>query len=344
MVREYECPSCGAAMVFDSKSQMLLCEHCGTTRAVAQTEVTREAEEKDIFYTGKEASFKRYTCPSCGAEILTDDYTAATFCSFCGNPALMEDRLSGEKTPARIIPFKITKEQAQNSYRTWCKRGMLTPKDFTSQSTIEKITGMYVPFWLYDYSARARLKANCTRVSRERKGDMEYTHTDHYYVSRDVGDDFMGIPVDASEKMPDDIMDRLEPFAYNELRSFDMGYLSGFLAEKYNFDSEELKKRAESRVHQYIFKEARDTIKGYSSTMITEQDIRLHCQGASYTMLPVWLLNYRYKGKDYLFTLNGQTGKIVGSLPVSKGKMAIWFAGVTAAVYLVLTIVGGLLV
>lgn len=343
MVREYECPNCGAPMVFDSQLQMLRCEHCGTTEAVQQAEP--QTEQQEITYqTGEEASFKRYTCPSCGAEILTDDHTAATFCSFCGNPALMEDRLSGEKTPARIIPFKISKEQAQSSYRAWCRKGPLTPKDFTSQSTIEKITGMYVPFWLYDYSARAKLSANCTRVSRERRGDTEYTHTDHYFVHRDIGDDYLGIPVDASEKMPDDVMDKLEPYSYNELKTFDMGYLSGYLAEKYNYSSEELKKRAEKRVEQYIVREARETMLGYTTTMITEQNVRLRCQGASYTMLPVWLLNYRYRGKDYLFTLNGQTGKIVGKLPVSRGRMAVWFLGVTAAMYLLLTVIGGLLI
>lgn len=342
MVREYKCPGCGAPMVFDSKSQMLRCEHCGTTKALQEAETRRE-ERDEVSRAGETADFKHYTCPSCGAEILTDEHTAASFCSFCGNPALMEDRLSGERTPARIIPFKITKEQAQNSYRAWCRKGLLTPRDFTSRSTIEKITGMYVPFWLYDYSARAKLQANCTRVLRERRGNIEDTHTDHYHVERDVSDDYLGVPVDASEKMPDDVMDMLEPYAYNELKQFDMGYLSGYLAEKYNFDSEELKKRAEQRVQQYILKDAKETIKGYSSTVITDQNVRLRCNGASYTMLPVWLLNYRYKGKDYLFTLNGQTGRIVGKLPLSYAKMAAWFAGVTAAVYLLLTVIGGLL-
>lgn len=344
LVREYECPSCGATMVFDSASQKMLCKHCGTQKTVQEMEGLLEENKQEVdYHTGEQASFRRYTCKGCGAEILTDDYTAATFCSFCGNPTLIEDRLSGEKTPAQIIPFKINKEQAQNMYQAWCKKGPLTPSDFTSKTTIEKITGMYVPFWLYDYTANAKIGANCTRVSRERRGDMEYTHTDHYYVHRDVSDFYKKIPVDASEKMPDDVMDKLEPFSYGEIKDFDMGYLSGFMAERYNFTSDEMKKRAEKRVKEYILRETKNTIQGYSTTVITEQNVRLNCKEASYAMLPVWLLNYRYKGKDYLFTLNGQTGKIVGTLPISKGKMAVWFGGVTAVVYLLLTLVGGIL-
>lgn len=348
MVREYECPNCGAPMIFDSTLQQMLCEHCGTAKTVREMEQLKKGNQEDeaeeeVYHTGEEATFRRYTCPGCGAEILTDDYTAATFCSFCGNPTLMEDRLSGEKTPAKIIPFKINKEQAQNMYRSWCRKGLLTPRDFTSQTTIEKITGMYVPFWLYDYKADARIDADCTKVKRERRGDMEYTHTDHYRVRRDVSDTYKKVPVDASEKMPDDVMDRLEPYSYGEIQDFNMGYLSGYMAEKYNFTSDELKKRVEKRVNEYILREARSTINGYSSTVVTGQNVRLHCQGASYAMLPVWLLNYRYKGKEYLFTLNGQTGKIVGTLPISKGKMFAWFGGITVVLYLLLTIAGGIL-
>lgn len=344
MVREYECPNCGAPMIFDSALQQMHCEHCDTAKTVEEMERIRTQEQEETVYDmGDEASLKHYTCSSCGAEILTDAYTAATFCSFCGSPALLEDRLNGEKMPARIIPFKISKEQARNSYLAWCRKGLLTPKDFTSQNTIEKITGIYVPFWLYDYSANAKLNASCTRVKRERRGNTEYTHTDHYRVYRDVSDYYEKVPVDASEKMPDDVMDRLEPYSYDDMQAFNMGYLSGYMAEKYNFTSEELKKRVENRLEGYIYNAARDSINGYSSTQVTEKHIHLNCRKATYAMLPVWLLNYRYKGKEYLFALNGQTGKLVGRLPISKAKLLAWFGGITAGVYLFLTIMGGML-
>lgn len=348
MVREYECPNCGAPMIFDSALQQMLCEHCGTAKTVETMEalknqVNEPKTDDTVYHTGEDASLKCYTCSGCGAEIMTDEHTAATFCSFCGNPTLMEDRLSGQTMPARIIPFKINKEEAKQRYRAWCKKGMLTPKEFSSQNTIEKITGMYVPFWLYDYNANAKLSADCTKVHRERRGNMEYTHTDHYHVYRDVSDVYEKLPVDASEKMPDDVMRRLEPFSYGEMQDFNMGYLSGYMAEKYNYTSDELKRQAESRAEKYIYDEARDTINGYSSTSVRGRNIHLQCTRATYVMLPVWILNYRYKGKEYLFTLNGQTGKMDGKLPISKGKMAAWFTGITVVSYVVLTVIGGIL-
>lgn len=324
-------------MVFDSQKQKMYCKHCGTEKSIEEAERTKSS------FGAKTEEFKHYTCPSCGAEILTDEHTAATFCSFCGSPSLIEDRLSGEKTPALIIPFKINREQAVEIYRNWCKRGILTPKDFLKESTIEKISGIYVPFWLYDYSADASITANCTRVRMERRGDIEYTHTDHFVVQRDVSGSYSKVPADASEKMKDDVMEKLEPFSYTELKTFEMPYLSGYLAEKFNFTSSEMKDRAEGRIKDYIMQETRNTIIGYSTTMIVGQNIHLEEDDVKYTMLPVWILNYRYKNKPYLFAINGQTGKLVGNLPIDKAKTAYWFTGITAAVFAVLMLIGGIL-
>ena len=43
----------------------------------------------------------------------------------------------------------------------------------------------------------------------------------------------------------------------------------------------------------------------------------------------VWMLHTKWQGKDYLFAMNGQTGKLVGDLPVDKRKVAAWFAGIS---------------
>ncbi|NLZ80345.1 MAG: hypothetical protein GX913_00850 [Clostridiales bacterium] len=246
----------------------------------------------------------------------------------------------GEKTPALLIPFKINKEQAVEIYRSWCKKGVLTPTEFLEQSTIEKITGMYVPFWMYDYGTNALIHAHATRVRRNRKGNTEYIHTDHFNVYRNVSANYAKVPADASAKMPDDVMDKLEPFNYLELKEFEMPYLSGFFAEKYNFTSDELASRIEKRIRDYIKSEARGTIQGYASTSITSEKLSLRRKHAKYVLFPAWILNYRYKGKQYLFAINGQTGKMIGDSPISVSKGFGWFGGITTVVFLLLFIIG----
>lgn len=354
----YLCPNCGAPMEFDGVSQQMACKHCGTFKTVEEMESRYEELAKEFDYDNMEnqqqedvvdgefvtgsttGDVKIYRCQGCGAEVLTDEHTAATFCSFCGRPSLMEDRLTGALLPSGVIPFKIQKQQAEEMYRAWAKKGKLTPSLLSSKSVIEKMQGIYVPFWLYDYSAEIDMSAKCTRVRRESRGKYDYTHTDHYVVERELATDFRKIPADASERMPDDIMDKLEPFGYQEITGFEMAYLSGYYAEKYNYDSMQLAPRVEKRVNEYITNAAKDTIRGYSSIDVVKSNVRIKRNAAEYVMMPVWKLNYTFQGKNYSFTMNGQTGRIVADKPVCKKKMAGWFGGLTAGITALLYIVG----
>lgn len=359
--KSYPCPNCGAPMEFDSDLQKMRCSHCENVMSVDDLKARFEEanqmyesagdenKEEDHVYgefqqENQTGTFKVYRCKGCGAEILTDDNTAATFCSFCGRPSLMEDRLSGELLPSYVIPFKYKKEQAVDIYKKWARKGMLTPHTLRSNATIEKITGMYVPFWLYDYDAEMQMSAKCTRTRHQIKGDYEYIYTDHYMVDRDVETEYLKIPADASERMPDDTMDKLEPFNYGELEQFEMPYLSGYYAEKHNYDSDQMAPRVEKRVKDYIYSATMSTIVGYSSVIPISQQTRLGRKMAKYAILPVWVLNYSYKGKEHMFTLNGQTGKIVADRPVSVQKGIGWFAGITTVAFGILFAIGRFLV
>ena len=355
----YKCPNCGAAMEFSSELQKLECKRCGTSidvktyedeYASLMEEVSGStSDNSDYGFNNSEQdndadnnNMKIYHCQSCGAELVADEYTSATFCSYCGNPTLVEDRLKGSFRPKSIIPFKINKDQAVDIYKKWLKKGMLTPKELSRKSTIEKISGVYVPFWLYDYSARTMMSANANKVRTTRRGDTEYTYTDHFDVYRDVSAEFKRIPADASEKMPDEQMDMLEPYNYSEITDFAMPYLSGYLSEKYNYTADEIQSRAKKRADSYITQIARDSITGYSSVIVRNNSISMNGRGSEYALLPVWMLNFRYNNKEFHFYLNGQTGKIVADRPISAGKAVTYGIGIFALT-LIITMIGGLL-
>lgn len=365
MVERYICPGCGGDMLYDAATRQMKCPYCETTMPVSElskndgssSEKNVESEGADFHVeNGDEVvdesdtswdetiDVKVYKCPSCGAEILTDDETAATFCGFCGRPSMMEDRLSGEKKPAYVIPFRITKDAAVETYTAWAKKGIFTPGLFHSKSTIEKITGIYVPFWLYDYNAEIMLEAAATRTRSERKGDYRYVHTDHFKIIRDVETDYIKIPADASEKMDDRVMDMLEPFNYGEMTEFDMAYLSGYYAEKYTYTGEDMFPRIENRVKNYINKAAMDTIIGYATVTPVSRNVRLTRRQMKYALLPVWILNCTYNGKEFMFAMNGQTGKIVAEKPISKKRVACWWGGLAAGIFGILFSVGRFLI
>ncbi|MCI8465963.1 MAG: hypothetical protein HFI63_08920 [Lachnospiraceae bacterium] len=372
MVITYKCPSCGAPMRFDPESQKLSCEHCQTELSVKEYEercgkplMREETEEEKAadrmdgrpleteeegarvsYEQGPTMNVKKYHCSSCGAEVVTDETTAASICGFCGSPTLLEERMEGAKRPERVLPFQVTREQAVEKFRAWTKRGLFTPKEFRSQSTVDKITGIYVPFWLVDYQANVQLQARCTRTRVTRSKDTEYIYTDHYHVRRNMDAGYEKIPMDASEKMDDKTMDLLEPFHYQDLKRFDLPYLSGYLADVYSYTEKDMEGRGKQRVREYALAAARGSISGYSGVNVVEQRIRIDETRAEYVLLPVWMLNYRYQEKNYQFVINGQTGKMVGTLPLSKRRMLGWWAGLTTGIFTAMTlisIVGGLL-
>lgn len=351
VVITYKCPNCGAAMAFDGKTGKLSCGSCGTLLTVEEYEKSHGmdgsgGQDQEDWADGDTISMHMYHCPSCGAELMADENTAALICTFCGNPGLISDRMSGVAKPKLVLPFRITKEQAVERFLKWTRHGLLTPGDFTSEQTIEKITGMYVPYWLYNYHVTVNLQAKATKTRVMRHGDTEYIYTDHYAVHRSMDTDFERVPADASRRMEDAVMESIEPYHYQDLKDFDMGYLSGYLAEKYNMPSSELEGRVQERIGAAAAGMARNTINQYETVNVVDQQVSFRRKNVEYAMLPVWVLNYRYRGKNYSFTLNGQTGKINGHLPISSGKAVMWFGLITAASFVVsmaVTIVGGLL-
>ncbi|MBH1941206.1 TFIIB-type zinc ribbon-containing protein [Mobilitalea sibirica] len=375
MVVHYKCPNCGADMAFDSETGLLRCDSCGRTDNIEKMagekqppsggtvtydmseEDKRAAEaafEKDYeddkdedtpahhaTFTGNEAT--EYHCKNCGAVLITDTQTTATTCNFCGAGVVLSDRLSGSLAPVKVIPFTINKAQAQEAFIKWCKKGRLTPKDFMNADRIKNITGLYVPFWLYDLNGRGEAEATCTRVHTYTRGDWIYTETKYYYVYRKVDLNYLRIPCDASKKMDDSMMDKLEPYHYDNLKDFNMPYLAGYIAEKYDYDDQKLLPRMKERVNSYVENYIRSTISGYTTVSFHRKDINIRQKRADYTLLPVWMVCYDYKQAEHNFAMNGQTGKIVGKPPLSAKRIAAWFLGISTGTFAILRILTMLL-
>lgn len=328
-------------MAFDATSGKLSCPNCGRQDDID----TFPAENIQQEFAPEEVN--EYHCENCGAVLLTDPETTATHCSFCGAAVVLSDRLTGEFAPAKVIPFTISKDEAVAAFRKWTKNGRLTPRGFMNGDRIKKMTGMYVPFWLYDIDGKAEVAAIGTRVRTYQQGDTIITETDFYDVYREIDLSYLKVPADASIKMDDELMDKLEPYDYNDLKDFRMPYLAGYLAEKYDYDDTELFSRVESKIVPYVDTYIGSTISGYSTVSYTDKHIKANKKKVYYTLLPVWMVYYDFENKEHTFAMNGQTGKVVGKPPISGGKVAAWFTGVAVSTFAVLKaisyMVGGVL-
>lgn len=245
---------------------------------------------------------------------------------------MVPGQFSGALKPDFVLPFKLSKEDAVAALKNHYKGKPLLPKAFTSGNHIEKIQGVYVPFWMFDGQAEGTVDYEGLIHHEYETSDYEVTETEHYDVHRGGSISFEKVPVDASSKMPDDHMDSIEPYDYTDLKPFSTAYLPGFLADKYDVSVEDSHDRADGRCAASLESALRRTTEQYDSCIPLRQDIRLRRGKVHYALLPVWMLHTKWNGKDFLFAMNGQTGRLVGDLPTDMGKFWTIFAAVAAPV------------
>ncbi len=335
-----KCPACGAPILYKPNLKKWKCDYCKSEYTLeemkkynnASSEENNKKEEKNsVKETAKDTSketikkgndnttYVEYNCKDCGAKIIADEQTTATFCIYCGNTAILKEKLSGKFAPDLIIPFKNEKEKAIESFKSLNKGRPLMPNFFNDEKNIEKIRGVYIPFWLFDVKVSGELDATSSTSTSWTVGDTVYTKTDTYRLEREGEMEFNKVPVDGSTRFDDDIMNTIEPFNYEDLEEYNHAYLSGFLAEKYDVEEEKSFNDATLR----SLNSARDEMKrdmGMGIKSIINDTLKAEKLLTKYALLPVWMINVKYKDKFYTFAMNGQTGEFVGNIPVDKKK------------------------
>ncbi len=324
-----KCPACNAPITFNPINQMWDCSYCGSKFTLEQMQQHNNAssvKENMVDQLMPESTIgdvDLYRCSNCGAEIMADKNTTATFCVYCGSTAILKDRITQGRAPNFIIPFKKVKEDAIVGFKKITKGKLLAPKCFKDPKNIEKVTGIYIPFWAYDLEANGEVEFEAwdSRVWSDSK--YRYTKTDRYSIRKSGHFDFNKVLADASTRFPDDLMDSLEPFEYGDLLPYNHAYLSGFLAEKYDVDESEGIKRVIGRTKDTSIGMIESTI-GHQGRLLVNDGIRVSSRHTHYIMLPVWMVNIKYRNKNYTFAMNGQTGKLIGNIPVGVKETILW--------------------
>ena len=320
-LHEYECPACGGMMEFDTGTQTLLCPYCGQKMDAEQYEA---AETQEEFWQAGDG-MQVYTCGSCGGEIIGDGSMGSSSCPYCGNHVLARDQFSGDRKPQGIIPFKLDKKAAMEHYQRHISGRAFLPKTFRDQNHIEQIRGIYVPFWIYDVKARGEVTfaAEKDRVIRSDADSRDIRH-EVYEITRAGSAEFQGVPADGSRKMDDALMESIEPFDTAEEVPFRPAYLAGFLADRYDVDEATRRDRAAQRLKASMEALLKEQVTGYDTLWATDTQVELTDCRSRYVLYPVWLLNTTWKGKQFTFAMNGQTGKMVGDLPVDQKACRFW--------------------
>jgi len=351
VLQQYKCPCCDGAIEFDSSLQKMKCPYCDSEfemEALASYDDVLKGEQPDQMQwetqtggqwtEGETDGLRVYVCQSCGGEIVGDETLGATACPYCGNPVVMMGQFAGDLKPDCVIPFKLDKKDAIAALKKhYCGKKLL-PKVFQDQNHIEEVKGIYVPFWLFDADAEVHARYKATRTRFWSDSRYNYKETSYFSVTRGGTLGFERIPVDGSTKIDDPLMESIEPYDFSEAVDFQTAYLAGYLADKYDVDAETSIVRANERIKRSAEEAFRDTVRGYDLVMSENTGIKLQNGSCKYALFPVWLLNTKWNGQQYTFAMNGQTGRLVGDLPVDKkaARRSLWLTTAigTAAIFL----------
>ena len=320
----YECPNCGGNLKFDIARQQLYCEYCDT-----QVDPYHFHKEKDVRESESpsgEYQVTVFTCPQCGAEIVSEDTTAATFCSFCGASAILDSRVSRERRPELIIPFTKTKEDCKAAYRKLLRRAIFAPKELRDENLIEKFRGIYMPYWVYSFEKKGPITFSGRNTYR--RGN--YRITDHYQLDCQIEEEYKGLAYDASSTFSDSLSNAIAPFDLRKGKAFVPSFLSGFYGDTSDVGN-----------HIYL-SEAEEMVIWDASRCLLQNPVcrKYHAgQGDSWygfqnalrpsdrtielVMLPVWFLSYRNGDRVSYVVVNGQTGKAAGDLLVDGKRYLI---------------------
>lgn len=332
------CPGCGAGMHFDIASQKLICDYCGTTvlpeemeagkeskGALSTDDIIRMADDEAFGKQEDEDSEEKYyeatefSCPQCGGTLVSDHDTAVTFCSYCGGSVVLEKRTTRLAKPDIIIPFKKTREECVKKYKEQIKMSLFAPKSMTDNSTIDRIRGIYMPYWIYDINEQGYYIIN--GIKSYRRGD--YMMTDHVAFSCHADVKYTSVAFDASAAFSDRFSQAIGPFGLQDGVEFTEGCISGFYADAGDVQAEVYRNDAQEEIKNQVHEKMKNSVfyKGYSILNDTARlEVKTSDNKERLAYFPVWFLANRFKDKVSYAVINGQNGNVVADIPIDFKK------------------------
>lgn len=156
--KKFSCKNCGAILTFEPGADGLRCSHCGALNeidTVDDFEIIEEDFEAMLADLSKNnenrITVHQTKCSSCSAiSTLPKNVTSAS-CPFCGSNVVIDNAsLATILKPKYLIPFKISKEQAEEIYRNWANKLYSAPRSIKNKSSTKNLTGIYIPYWTFD--------------------------------------------------------------------------------------------------------------------------------------------------------------------------------------------------
>lgn len=322
-----KCPNCGAPIKYNEDTKKWECIYCGSKYSLEEMEKYDSINFKSNLTIETAQGLRKrleqlnlYQCTNCGSKVMGDDLTSLNACIYCGSENITKTKTNDGVAPTKLIPFKISEEEALKKFEELAKNKPLLPQLFYNIDNTERITGVYIPFWVYDFDISGKMSFIATDTTTWSKGFYKYEKIDRYSSRKEGQMSFKEIPSVATSYIDANLIDLLEPYNYNEFVDYNHVYTSGHLIEMYNTESNQNIERTKNRAIEAASEIMNDSVK-HQVKNIDKKEFTAKKTHEDYVLLPIWLANVKYKGKIYTFAMNGQTGKIATNLEPNKRKI-----------------------
>lgn len=311
------CPNCAGELLFDIKTQSLKCQQCDSVFNPYDKDKTVEGVVQEYYDT------QVFTCPQCGAEIESTDFSGTGFCAYCGSSVVFTSRMKQAEMPQKIIPFQLTKEDCKKRYQDKVRSAIYHDKDLENPEYLERFVGYYLPYWLYSFEVDEPLALE--GLKEYRSGSYQYQ--ERYALSGQLQGKFNNIPFDASTRFDDTIAGCIAPFTEKNLKEFSPNFLLGFYSDVADADAKQYEPKALHMVEQQLWSSVLGR-QGFqeSDMQLNNESIRSLTKIGAKTvtvergMFPVWFLSYKKDNRIAYAVVNGETGKVYCDIPISESR------------------------
>jgi DNA-directed RNA polymerase subunit RPC12/RpoP len=317
------CPNCGGRMSFDPQKFGLSCESCGFTQ-VTQAQPAADSAEQPMDYVLPTTRSQRWAeaqhrlnCAQCGALILLPPGQNSTGCPYCGSNQLIESSETVELLDPQVIGvIRIEAKQANTLAQKWLGQGLFAPDDLTRLTRNLKLRPAYYPFWTFDGTLEIDWRCEVN----------EGTSRNPHWVSRNGTEfqNFDDVLVPGLRSLTSEMLAAVEPFKLKEVVEFKPEFLVGWQALSYNFPLADASLSAREKVTTRLRRALNSRIEpGKEKRSINSGAGKWSGFTYKYVLLPLWTGAYVYQNKQYRVLVNGQTGKVGGTKPSDRIKVAV---------------------
>ncbi len=359
-IHQYPCPSCGADLVYEPRDGLLTCGHCGHKEEIPQVSAEVVEREFDQYLKIRPEQLEQLAanalevqCQSCGAKSVFMPPEVAGRCEFCGVQIVAQPRVADPiLAPGGLLPFCVPQDQASANLREWLSSRWFAPSELKRFAQPEAISGIYLPFWLYDTHTTTEYIGQRgdyyyeteTYTERDAQGNevtrtREVQHVKWTPASGTVTAWFDDVLVAATASLPTDHLTALEPWDMDAVRPYNPAFLAGFKAQRYQVDLEEGFERVKEVVAPVIERDVRYDIGG-DTQQINQLSTEYSGIRFKHLLLPVYAGAYRFKGKVFQIVVNGRTGEIQGDRPYSFWKIALLVVAILIVILILALLFG----